>query len=78
MKHAPGQKFPRGWNEKKVRDLIAFYDKQTEEEGVAEIEAAPAAPETWMSVPMELVPVVTQLIQDRDRKKSNRAVSRRR
>jgi hypothetical protein len=65
MKQAIKQEFPRGWNEKKVLAVIAHYDQQTDEEGAAEIEAAPAAPgETWMSVPTELVGVVTRLIND--------------
>jgi hypothetical protein len=31
--------YPPGWNEEKVRDLIASYDSQTEDEAVAEFEA---------------------------------------
>jgi hypothetical protein len=34
------QTFPSGWNEHMVRAIIAYYDKQTEEEIVAEINAA--------------------------------------
>jgi hypothetical protein len=64
MKKAIRQKFPPGWNEKKVRDVIAYYDNQSEDEGAAEIEAAPeAAGETWMSVPTELVPTIARLIE---------------
>jgi len=69
MKHATKQKYPRGWNEKKVRDLIAYYDNQTEDEGAAEINSAPLAPgETWMSVPTDLIPAITQLIEERNHK----------
>lgn len=65
MKQAQKQKFPPGWNEKKVLAVIAHYDRQSEEEGAAEIEAAPEAPsETWMSVPTDLVRAVTRLIED--------------
>jgi hypothetical protein len=32
--------FPPGWDEKKVQELIAYYDQQTDEEVAAEIEAA--------------------------------------
>jgi hypothetical protein len=65
MKQATRQKFPPGWNEKKVLAVIAHYDQQTEEEGAAEIEAAPESTgETWMSVPAELVGAVTRLIED--------------
>ena len=31
--------FPPGWDEKRVRELIEYYDSQTEEEVAAEIEA---------------------------------------
>jgi hypothetical protein len=69
MKRATTQRFPAGWNEKKVRAVIAHYDQQTDEEGAAEIEAASEAPgETWMSVPTELVGAVTRLIKDHDLK----------
>lgn len=65
MKQAIKQEYPRGWNEKKVLAVIAHYDRQTDEEGAAEIEAAPEAPgETWMSVPTELVGAVTRLIDE--------------
>jgi hypothetical protein len=43
MKQAPRQKFPPGWNEKKALAVIAHYDRQTEEEGAAEIATAPEA-----------------------------------
>ncbi len=33
-------KFPKGWDEKRVRIVLAHYEKQTEEEAVAEDEAA--------------------------------------
>jgi hypothetical protein len=72
MKPTKRQEFPPGWNEKKVLAVIAHYDRQTEEEGAAEIEAAAAAPgETWMSVPTELVGVITRLIEDHAQKASS-------
>jgi hypothetical protein len=64
MKPTKPQKFPPGWNAKKIRAVIAYYDRQTEEEGAMEIETAPEAPETLMSVPSELVPIVSRLIDD--------------
>jgi hypothetical protein len=33
-------KFPIGWNEEKVRRVLAHYEEQAEEEAVAEDEAA--------------------------------------
>ncbi len=34
------QKFPPGWNEERVRQVIAHYEDETEDEQFAEIEAA--------------------------------------
>jgi len=63
---ASKQKLPRGWTEKKVRDLIDYYENQTEEEQAAEHEAAyRAADQTMMAIPHELVPEVRKLIARR-------------
>lgn len=60
MKHS---EFPEGWDEEKVRRVLADYELQTEEEAVAEDEAAfEDHNETVMDVPLELVPVVRELI----------------
>ena len=37
---APLQNFPAGWDEERVRRVLAHYENQTEEEAVAEDEAA--------------------------------------
>ena len=59
------QRLPKGWTEKRIREVIRHYDQQTDEEGAAEIERARESPgETWMSVPTELVPTVAQLIEN--------------
>jgi hypothetical protein len=56
-------KFPVGWDEERVRGVLAHYEQQTEEEAVAEDEAAfEDQRETAMDVPLELVPVVRELI----------------
>ncbi|MFZ5450495.1 MAG: hypothetical protein ACOZF2_01285 [Thermodesulfobacteriota bacterium] len=56
-------KFPPGWNEARVRRVLAHYEEQTEEEAVAEDEAAfENVNQTAMDVPNELVPVVRELI----------------
>ena len=68
------QKLPRGWTEKKIRAVIAHYDNQTEDEAAAEIESAPEASETWMSVPTELVDEVTRLIESHGKKKHGRRI----
>ena len=56
-------KFPPGWDEKRVSEVLAHYESQTEEEAVAEDEAAfEAAGQTVMEIPTELVPKVRELI----------------
>ena len=55
--------FPPGWDEARVRSVIAHYEQQTEEEAVAEDEAAfQDESSTLMAIPNELVPVVLELI----------------
>jgi hypothetical protein len=57
------QKFPPGWDEARVREVLAHYEGQTEDEQFAEIEAAwDAEGVTLMAVPTELVPEVRALI----------------
>jgi hypothetical protein len=58
-------KFPEGWNEDRVRKVLAFYGQQTEEEAVAEDEEGVETSETVMNIPRELVPVVRELIAKR-------------
>ncbi|MCP4663158.1 MAG: hypothetical protein GY856_47815 [bacterium] len=55
-------KFPAGWDEARVLRTLKHYEEQTEEEAVAEDEAAFEMAETIMQVPLELVPVVRELI----------------
>jgi hypothetical protein len=45
------KKLPKGWNEAKIRRVLAHYEKQTEEDAVLEDEAGVGASETVMSVP---------------------------
>jgi hypothetical protein len=57
------QKFPPGWDEKRVQELIAHYENQTEDEEFADIEAARQAEEvTMMAIPTDLVPEVRALL----------------
>lgn len=70
-------KFPPGWDEKKVREVIDYYENQTEEEAVAEAEAAFSDPNsTVMVVPCELVPAILQLLAKHDAAKRKAAKSR--
>lgn len=58
-------RFPKGWDEDRVRRVLARYESQSEDEAVAEDEAAMAPSETVISVPRELVPVIRELIAKR-------------
>jgi len=56
-------KFPPGWDANRVKEVLAHYESQTEEEAVAEDEATfEAAGQTVMEIPTELVPKVRELI----------------
>jgi hypothetical protein len=58
--------FPEGWNEERVRKLLEHYEAQSDEEAVAEDEAAyESTTHTAMEVPVELVPKVRELIVKR-------------
>lgn len=59
-------KFPPGWNETRVHDVLAYYEAQTEEQAVAEDEAAFENPrQTFIEIPNELLPTVRELIARR-------------
>ena len=59
-------KFPKGWNERKVKALIRHYENQSEDEAAAEDDAAYHSTRTTMiAVPVELVPQVQKLIAKR-------------
>jgi len=56
-------KYPPGWDEERVRRVLKHYEEQTEEEAVAEDEAAfENQTQTAMEVPNELVPTIRELI----------------
>jgi hypothetical protein len=56
-------RFPAGWDENRVRAVLEHYETQTEEEALAEDEAAfMARGHTVMVVPQRLVPAITRLI----------------
>jgi hypothetical protein len=57
------QNYPAGWDEERVRKLAEYYHNQTEDQQVAEHEAALRAEgHTVMVVPTELVPEIVKLI----------------
>ncbi len=55
--------FPEGWDEARVRQVINHYVQQSEEEAVAEDEAAfESTTQTFVEVPNNLLPAVRELI----------------
>ena len=55
--------FPKGWDERRVSKLLAYYETQSEEAAVAEDETISLDPgQTVMEVPSRLVPAVRALI----------------
>jgi hypothetical protein len=63
MTHREQNRFPESWDEERVRKVLGHYESQTEEEAVAEDEAAfEGHTETVIEVPSELVPAVRELI----------------
>ena len=60
------RKFPPGWDEERVRRVIEHYESQSEDEAVAEDEAAlDSSLATVMNVPKKLVPEIRELIARR-------------
>ena len=56
-------RFPKGWDEERVKRVLDHYDNMTEDEAVAEYEAAwEDESQTFVEVPNELVPAVRELI----------------
>jgi len=56
-------KFPKGWDEERVKRVLDHYENQTEDEAVAEDEAAwEDRSQTFVEVPNELVPAVRELL----------------
>ena len=59
-------RFPEGWDAARVQRVLQHYEQQTDEEAVAEDEAAYEPPtHTAMEVPVDLVPTVRELIAKR-------------
>ena len=56
-------RFPPGLDEERVQKVLAHYEEQTEDEAVAEDEAAfEDSTQTMMQVPHALVPAIRELI----------------
>jgi hypothetical protein len=57
------KQFPPGWDEERIKRVIAHYEEQTEDEAVVEDELVLADQnQTVMEIPLALVPVVRELL----------------
>lgn len=66
MKKPTKKKFPKGWNEKRVKAVVRHYESLDQTAQVAEDEAALKAPgHTVMVIPSDLVPAVRALLAKR-------------
>jgi len=66
-------KFPIGWDEDRVKRVLDHYEMLTEEEAVAEDEAAWENPsQTFMEIPNDLIPSVRELLARRAEKVKHR------
>jgi hypothetical protein len=58
--------YPKGWNRQRVQAVIAHYENQTEDEAMAEDEAAfRDGAFAMIQVPIKLVPAVQKLLAKR-------------
>lgn len=61
-------RYPPGWDEKRVRKVLEHYERQSDEDAVAEDERGYMDTKTTlMYVPVELVPAVRKLLAKRQR-----------
>jgi len=64
--------YPTGWNEERVRKLLLHHEAQTEDEAVAEDEAAfHRRDQTVMVVPKHLVQTITRMIAREGRRRQS-------
>ncbi len=57
------KEFPTGWDEDRVKKVILHYETQSDEEAIAEDEAAfEDTAQALVNVPHDLLPAVRQLI----------------
>ena len=56
-------KFPKGWDESRTRNVLAHYENQTEEQAVAEDEIAwEDRSKTFIEVPNNLLSAIRELL----------------
>jgi hypothetical protein len=56
-------RYPRGWNRKRVQDVLAHYENQSDDEAIAEAEAAYRKRKSGLiEVPLKLLPQVRRVL----------------
>lgn len=61
-------RYPPGWDEARVRRILAHYESQSDEEAVGEDEAAfEKSGQTFIEVPCDLVPQIRALVAKREK-----------
>ena len=56
-------RYPIGWNRKKVREVLDYYETQSEDEAIAEADAAyQRHTSTLVEVPIKLLPQVRRIL----------------
>jgi hypothetical protein len=60
------KRFPAGWDESRIQQVLDHYEEQSDEEAVAEDECAfESTTHTAVEVPVDLVPDIRELIAKR-------------
>jgi hypothetical protein len=63
MKRKMKNLYPKGWDARRVADVLDYYENRTEEAAAADIEEALAAQEeAIVIVPRKLVPAIRRLV----------------
>lgn len=60
-------KYPEGWDEKRVKKVLAYYDKHYKSNAFAKDKETPRGhAQTLIEVPKALVPIIRELIARHD------------
>lgn len=69
-------KFPKGWDEERVRRVLAHYEAQIEEDALAEDEEAyEDRTQAIMEVPIQLVSTVRELIAKHQAEENKKTIN---
>ncbi|MBI4861795.1 MAG: hypothetical protein HY815_16285 [Candidatus Riflebacteria bacterium] len=56
-------RYPIGWSADRVKAVIKHYESQTADDAIAEADRAFVnAKQEWVAIPLELVPVIRELL----------------